>query len=131
MEFMSPEDVHGQRRTSKSKKFVIFRKDEPGLVYKGPYLRTEQRYKNIVNRSNVLRTLDVKHVILPLGEREVGGKIWIGFPNLLGHFPSSSISNKESWVGGLSYNITTDDGLYKLSKVLPGRSEERPCRERV
>lgn len=124
------DNIIGQRRTGRHKRFVVYKHDYPDIVYKGPYNidGSDQAYNNLFYRDEILRQWNAKQVIymneivefdsLFYTDKNDNKVFAIVYPNLRGEVPQSSEENVESWEPHHTYNISTDSNTCdKLSNM--------------
>lgn len=107
------ENVCGQRRTSRHKKFSIL---TPKYFYKGPFRQDQLE----VIEERVLKVLEwsLPHVFLPSKKvfRVSDDGVMIRYQNLE-DYPFESEEHTESWSGGFTYRVLKRSRLQKFSDV--------------
>lgn len=102
--------IVAQKRTGKSKQYVFYLGDD---VVKGPFTKSDKsdkstRLNNIRLRSKIFDQWKTPLVVKPTSEFEVGGDIYVVYPNLsAGHEIESESYNEE--FSGITYNVAKLD----------------------
>ena len=118
----------GQKRVNASKKFVVYKHNHEGFVYKGPYSENSPGYQAIIKREKWLRERSAKHVLYPLGiakcantvNKDGKGCLAFVFPDLMDGL--RQYSEPSTWYvenKGISYHIQGNNPYFmKLSTYI-------------
>lgn len=117
----------GQKRTSINKPFVLLDQEE-GLVFKGPY--TENRYNNIIERTEIFKRWKTPLVVLPefvfeaparKGDKKMDK--YIAFPNLMKDLKLSGEEYTEK-SGKYTYKVVKRTTVMRLKDALDEKKYE-------
>src|SRR3990167_469372 len=125
-------DVLGQKRTGKTKKFLVYKKGNSEEVFKGPYFLKEKRLAGLLERTEIFREWKTPLVTLPLdsftstslspGVKEKEFTVFV-FSNLQGAFPKKISPPYKENFSDYSFPISLDEGLVKLSSIITKRED--------